>query len=129
MQVQDIIDGFRRAGSFFEEPTADGSRLDEQEARLGFRFPATYRQAVEAGSFDKANFHFLEPERYGADDRFVIFAVWNEIRFGFATHDATGDEFRIHPIGDVIEDGTTYPDFPAWFEMVFKMATRPINPD
>ena len=129
MNVQEIIQAFRGAGAFFDEPTASAARLDEQEGRLQFQFPAAYREAVESGSYDKATFHFMEPERYDRDERYLVFALWNDIRFAFATHEKNGDEYRIYPIGDRIEDQTTYPDFTAWFEMVLKMATRPPNPD
>ena len=69
MTIQEIIAGYRQRGAFFEEPTVSGGTLDEQESRLGLRFPASYREAITAGSYAKATFHFLEPYRDERDAR------------------------------------------------------------
>lgn len=125
-----VIEGFRRVGLYYNTPTFPADQIAAWEKEFGVQFPTSYRETIDYGSYDKNTFHFIEPFRDKKNPAFIIFASWNNDQFAFDTNDRNSEgEYPVYILLDGLEPEKRYRDFPEWFQMVFNMTDRPINPE
>ncbi len=124
MKIEEIIAKFQKAGRFSDQPTFNEKTLEEWEKEFGVKLPPDYRAAQLAGSYYKANFRFMKPER--AEQNMIVFAYWNDARFAFHIVEGERGDYPVYILlGDFREK--KYQNFCEWFSMVYETATSPFN--
>lgn len=127
--INTTIRDFQQSGRYLKTPTFDEKLIFEVEKKLGITLPETYKTAVCYGSYDAANFSFIEPQRCNQNPHFVNFAKWNNITFSFNTTKIKNGEYPISVRCDSLNPEERYPDFPSWFKLIFEMANQPVGTD
>lgn len=125
-KIDDIIEKFKATGRYSKEITFSPEDMDAWEKEIGVKFPPDYRKAQSSGSYYKANFRFMKPEKMSTDPGMVLFAYWNDARFAFKTDEGKNGDFPVYIlVGEFVEK--RFENFREWFAMVFDNASQPFN--
>ncbi|MEQ9364965.1 MAG: hypothetical protein RIF32_12010 [Leptospirales bacterium] len=105
------------------------------EEKYSLRFPKSFARVLTGGSYDIANFYFIEPtivEIPPDEHRYIAFARWNDDRFAFLISDLRLEGPDNPPVYVLLDDEPPlerYANFAGWFIEVAALADRPVNPE
>lgn len=125
--ISNTIKEFKETGRYNQEPTHTADEVALWERDLKYSFPDSWKRAVIAGSYDKLTFHFVPPYRDKENSRYVVFAEWNDVMFGFDSEVDANEESPVYILLDGMNPEKKYDDFNTWFQLVFEMANQPVS--
>ena len=123
--INATIKDFKMTGRFDQEPTFTSDQIAQWEAKLSVQFPESYKRVVTSGSYDKATFHFVEPYLDPDQGSFLVFAIWNDVKFAFDIQSQTNTKQPVYILMGSKKPDNRYDDFITWFHLVFELANRP----
>jgi len=129
MDVDDTLARLKGLARAVPVPTFSREQVRAWEEEFRVRLPEAYGRVVTQGSYDMVNFYFVdihEPEKFPG---FLVFARWNDDLFAFPREMADDATAPVFLLLEGFEPLAKYPDFAAWFESVFEMSIRPVNPE